>query len=138
MNEYPDIAIVKWCDYIGGDTNARTWLIENNFRELAEFWDAYEDVETSFQWLKSNGFVHLAACIDAMSENDSAKAWLMRYGYTDLAAFCDASEGKQSAVSILVSSGNHQLVTVAKKIFDTVSKRKKSMWSIFNFGNPFK
>ena len=139
MNEYPPVAIQNWCAYISGNEEARTWLVENNYRELAEFWDAYENVEKSFRWLNENGFVQLAACIDAKSENDKAKAWLMRFGYAELAACCDASRGNQQAVSVLVSGGYDQLVIVAKTIFDTNHKRKKkSFWSIFDFGNPYK
>lgn len=139
MKDYSDTAIEKWCDYIGGSENAGKWLIENNFRELAEFWDAYENIEKSFQWLKNNGFIHLAACIDAMNQNSKAKLWLFRYGYTELAAFCDASEGKQQAISILLQSEKYQLVKVAKAIYSSGrKKKKKSFWNIFDFGNPFK
>ncbi|HKR03872.1 MAG TPA: hypothetical protein VJY62_04485 [Bacteroidia bacterium] len=138
MRDYPEIAIEKWCDYISGNDDARRWLEENNFRELAEFWDAYENIEQSFQWLKSNGFLHLAACIDAANHNSKAKLWLLKYGYTDLAAFCDASEGNQHAVSILLQNEKYQLVRVARTIYSNHKKKKRSFWRIFDFGNPFK
>ena len=138
MDSYPDTAIEKWCDYISGNDDAGKWLIENNFRELAEFWDAYENIEKSFQWLKNNGFVHFAACIDAMNNNSKAKLWLLQYGYTDLAAFCDASEGNQKAVSMLLQDEKYQLIKVARTIHNTERKKKKTFWRIFDFGNPFK
>lgn len=138
MVDYPGIAIEKWCDYISGNDDAGKWLLENNFRELAEFWNAYENIEKSFQWLKNNGFLYFAACIDAMSHNSKAKLWLIKYGYTDLAAFCDASEGKQHAVSILLQNEKYQLVKVASVIYSHQRKKKKSFWKIFDFGNPFR
>src|SRR5690242_11806622 len=138
MKDYPETAIDKWCDFINDDEEAGKWLFDNNYRELAEFWSAYENIEISFQWLKTNGFPHLAACIDTMNHNSKAKLWLMQYGYSDLAAFCDASEGNQQAVSILLQNEKYQLVRVAKTIFDHQSKKKRSFWKIFDFGNPFK
>jgi len=138
MKDYPDEVIEKLCEYINGNEFAATWLIENNFRELAEFWDAYENIEKSFQWLKDNGYPHLAACIDTMNHNSKAKLWLMQYGYSDLAVFCDASEGKQQAVSILLKNQNYQLLKVANTIFTHQKKKKKSFWRIFDLGNPFR
>ena len=138
MIDYPAPAIDKWCDYINGNEEASKWLIENNFRELAEFWDAYENIEKSFQWLKNNGFIHFAACIDTMNHNSKAKLWLIRYGYSDLAAFCDASEGQKDAISILLQSKKYDLIKVAKTIFGNQKKKKRSIWNIFDFGNPFR
>jgi len=138
MIDYPETAIEKWCEYISGNNDAGTWLIENNFRELVEFWDAYDNIEKSFQWLKNNGFLHLAACIDTLNHNSKAKLWLIKYGYSELAAFCDASEGNQEAVSILLQNEKYQLVKVAKTIFSYQKKRKRSFWKIFDFGNPFR
>ena len=123
---------------IRDEEGAQKWLMENGFRELAEFWEAYGDVEKSFQWLKNNGYVHFAALVNAMSGNEKAKVWLIRHGFATLAAFSDAAEGNQSAVSLLLKTDEKGWVGVAKAIFEyNKKKEKKGFWNIFNFGNPY-
>jgi len=138
MKEYDSSALKKLSATIRGDEVAQQWLKDNGYRELSEFWDAYESIEKSFQWLKNNGFIHFAALIDAMSGKDAAKVWLIKSGYRMLAAFADASEGNKTAVEWMAQQRNYDWLEVAKAIFDyNEKKKKKGFWNIFNFGNPF-
>ena len=56
MKEYPISVLRKLSAAIRDEEGAQKWLVDNGYRELSEFWDAYENVEKSFQWLKDNGF----------------------------------------------------------------------------------
>ena len=139
MKEYSNSVLQKLCEMIREEEGAQQWLVDNGYRELSEFWDAYEDVEKSFQWLKNNGFLHFAALVDAMSGNEQAKMWLMQSNHMVLAVFADAAEGNKSAVMWMLKSGEKGWLAVAKEIYDyEKKKRKKGIWSIFNFGNPYK
>ena len=139
MREYDLPELKKLCEAIGGDATAQEWLKNNGFRELSEFWDAYEDVESSFQWLKGNGYLHLAALVDAFSGKDSAKAWLLLNKYTVLGILVDAAAGNKSAVDWLMRAGENGWVMVAKALYEYEQKRKKKdrFWNIFNLGNPY-
>ena len=138
MKDYPISVLQKLSAAIRNEEGAQQWLIDNGYQELAEFWEAYQEVEKSFQWLKNNGFIHFAALIDAMSENTKAKMWLVQNGYRNLAAFADASEGNKTAVMFLLRSEDKKWLDPAKAIYDyNKKKQKKGFWSIFNFGNPY-
>lgn len=120
------------------DADAREWLHEQGYRELAEFWDAIEGVERSFKWLMENGFLHFAATVDALNENDHAKVWLLQNGYRELAAFVDACADKKSAVMFLIKAGQKGLVLVAREITLKEKKKQKNfLWGFLNLGNPF-
>ena len=121
------------------DKAAEQWLIENNCKELIEFWDACEGIEKSFKWLLDNGHKALAATVDAINENDKAKVFLLSSGNRELAAFVEASTGSQSAISWLLKNNHQGWVMVAKEIFDKEKKKDKNFFSTFlNFGNPFR
>lgn len=116
----------------------RKFLLQNNARELVEFWDAYEGVEASFKWLMENDNYPLAATIDAIRESDQAKAWLLTNGHREMAAFADACEGKKQAVFWLIHNNYKGWVLVAREINQKIKKKEKSIWGILNFGNPFR
>ena len=108
------------------------------FEELAEFRNAFEDVEKSFQWLKDNGYIHLAALTDALGGKDSAKGWLIKNKFVSLGIMVDAAAGNKSAVDWLIKAGEPGWVLVAKAIFDYEKKKeKKGFWNFFSFGNPY-
>ena len=138
MKEYESVALKKLCAAIRGEEGAQQWLLENGYRELSEFWDAYQDDEKSFQWLKGNGYIHFAALVDAMSGKDSAKAWLLVNRFVVLGILVDAAAGNKSAVESLLKAGERGWALVAKEIFDWERKKnKKGIWNIFNLGNPY-
>ncbi len=134
--DYEVKALQMLCASIRGEEAAQDWLRSNGFRELAEFWDAYEDVEKSFQWLKENGFIHFAALVDAMSGKESAKLWLLKNKFIVLGILADAAQGNKSSVEWLLKAGEKGWILVAKEIYDyEKNKKKKGLWNIF--GNPF-
>jgi hypothetical protein len=135
MKEYEPIALKKLSALIKKEDNAQEWLIENDCRELAEFWDAALGIEKAFQWLKNNGFVHFAAMVDALHGNAQARAWLIQHGYRVLAAVSDAADGSKIAVALLLKLQETDWLNVAKAMYDFFKKKEKK--SIFNFGNPF-
>ena len=49
MRDYEIKELLKLCEAIRGEEGAHEWLKNNGFRELSEFWDAYQDIEISFQ-----------------------------------------------------------------------------------------
>jgi hypothetical protein len=139
MRTYEIAPLLKLCALIRDEKNAREWLMENGYRELAEFWDAYENVEKSFQWLMQNNHRELAALVDAFHGEDHAKVWLLKNGYRELGALLDASEGNKVAVLFLLKSGNKGWLAVARELYVWNKKnQKKGFWSIFDFGNPFR
>ena len=139
MKEYSSEVLKKLTAAIRGDKDSQQWLVDNNYRELSEFWDAYEDMENSFQWLKNNGYVHFAATVDAMGGNEKAKVWLMQNGYRMLAALSDASEGNKTAVMWMLKLNHKDWLNVAKAIYDYNNKKKKKgfLWTLLNLGNPY-
>jgi len=46
MNEYDSTALLKLCALIRGEEDAQQWLVDNGYRELSEFWDAVENLES--------------------------------------------------------------------------------------------
>jgi hypothetical protein len=138
MNEYNASALLKLCSLIRGEEGAQEWLLENDYRELSEFWNAYENVEESFKWLLENNHRELAALVDAFQGNDNAKLWLLKNGHRELAALIDASDGNKTAVEWLLKSGNKAWLAVAREIYLWNKKNeKKGFWKLFDFGNPF-
>ncbi len=121
------------------DEMAQQWLVDNDYRELSEFWDAFEGVEKSFKWLMENGYRPLAATVDAMAGDDKAKVFLITSGNRELAAFADACEGKAPAVNWLIQFGHKGWILLAREIAAREKKKDKSFfWSLLNFGNPFR
>ena len=121
------------------DKQAEQWLMDNDYQELKEFWDAYAGMEKSFKWLLENDYRHLAATVDALNGNDQAKVFLLSSGNRELAAFVDASAGSKNAVVWLLKFKHPGWVLVAKEIFDKEKKKDRSFFSSFlNFGNPFR
>jgi hypothetical protein len=120
------------------DKEAEKWLIDSNYRELKEFWDACEGVEKSFKWLFDNGYKQLAATVDALNDNDKAKVFLLSSGNGELAAFVEATTGSQKAISWLLKNNYPGWVMVAKEFFEIDKKKNNNFFrSLFNFGNPF-
>ncbi len=139
MREYDDFSLLKLCAAIRGEEGAQEWLIDNGYKELSEFWDAFEDMEKSFTWLLENNHRELAALIDGFRGQDDAKMWLIKSGHRELSALIDASEGNKAAVLFLLKSGNKGWLAVAREIYGWNQKnKKKGFWSIFDFGNPFR
>jgi hypothetical protein len=139
MKSYENKAFEKLIILVRNENkDARAWLVENDYRELAEFWDALDGIEPAFKWLLNNNYRQLAATVDAMNGDDKAKVFLLKTGNRELAAFVEASEGSQNAVSWLLRGGHHGWVLLAKELFDRDKKKEKSFWSLFNFGNPFR
>ena len=119
------------------DSESEKWLVDNDCRELKEFWDACEGVEKSFRWLLDNNYRQLAATVDALNGNDQAKAFLLQSGNRELAAFVEACGGSQQAVNWLIKGGYPGWIIAAKEVHLKQKKKEKSFWSIFNLGNPF-
>ena len=122
------------------DDMDREWLLNNDHRELVEFWDAIDGMENSFKWLMKNDFRQLAATVDAYNGNDKAKLFLIKSGNRELAAFISACDGNQSAIAYLSKTDHKGWLLLAKEIFDKEAKKeKKGIWStLFNLGNPFR
>lgn len=121
------------------DDAAQQWLVDNDYREMSEFWDAFEGVEKSFKWLMENGYSHLAATVDAMAGDDKAKVFLITSGNRELAAFADACEGKAQAVNWLIQFHHKGLILLAREIAIREKKKNKGFFNTFlNFGNPFR
>ena len=118
----------------------REWLLNNDHRELVEFWDAIDGMEKSFKWLLDNNFKQLAATVDAYNGNDGAKLFLIKSGNRELGAFISACDGSQSAIAYLSKTNNKGWLLLAKEIFDKEAKKeKKGIWgTLFNLGNPFR
>ncbi len=140
MKNYDKESFEKLILFIrNNDKDAEQWLLDNNCRELKEFWDAAEGIEKSFKWLMENGHQALAATVDAMNENDKAKVFLLSSGNRELAAFVEASTGSKSAVTWLLKYKHPGWVMVAREIFEKEKKKDKNFFSTFlNFGNPFR
>ena len=96
MKEYDNMALLKLCSLMREEPGAQEWLIENNCRELYEFWEAYQQVEKSFKWLLENNHRELAALVDAFHGNDTAKVFLVKSGRRDLVARCIEGHGRRS------------------------------------------
>jgi hypothetical protein len=138
MKEYDLPAFIKLCALIREEEGARQWLIDNDCRELSEFWDAYENIEKSFTWLLENNHRELAALVDAFHGNDQAKFWLIQSGHRELAVLVDASDGNKTAVEWLLKSGHKGWLIVAREIYLWNKQNdKKGFWKLFDFGNPF-
>jgi len=139
MRTYDKETFARLCKLIQQeDEESRNWLMNNGYRELAEFWDAIDGVEKSFSWLMENGHRPLAAAVDAISGNDKAKVWLLQSGYRQIAAFVDACSGSASAVNWLVQNREPGWIMVAKEISQKEKKKEKNFFArLFNFGNPF-
>lgn len=122
------------------DDMDREWLLNNDHRELVEFWDAIDGMENSFKWLLKNDFRQLAATVDAYNGNDKAKLVLIKSGNRELAAFIDACDGSKTAIAFLAKYDHKGWLLLAKEIFDREQKKeKKGIWGmLFNLGNPFR
>lgn len=121
------------------DPEAAQWLIDNQYRELKEFWDACEGMEKSFKWLFDNGWKQLAAAVDALDGNQKAKVFLLSSGNRELAAFVEATTGNQKAITWLLKNEHHGWVLLAKEFFDFDKKKDKGFfWNLLNIGNPFR
>lgn len=122
------------------DAEARKWLMENDHRELAEWWDAVEGVEKSFRWLLTNNYRQLAAVVDALDGNDKAKVFLLASHNRELAAFVEACNGSQKAVQWLVSFKYNGWALLAKEIFEKEKKKDKGgfLGGLLNLGNPYR
>jgi len=118
----------------------REWMMNNDCRELLEFWDAIDGMENSFKWLMDNDYKQLAATVDAYNGNDKAKLFLIKTGNRELAAFVDACNGSKSAAGYLIKHDFRGWLLLAKEIFDKEEKKeKKGIWGmLFNLGNPFR
>ena len=140
MKEYTKEAFEKLILYIrNDDERSGQWLLDNDYRELKEFWDACEGVEASFKWLMENDCKPLAATVDALNENDQAKVFLISSGHRELAAFVDATDGSKSAIGWLLKYKHPGWVMVAKEFFEKNKKKEKNfLWGFLNFGNPFR
>lgn len=139
MREYKIPELLKLCAFIRNEEGSQQWLIDNGFRELSEFWDAFENVEKSFKWLIENNHRELAATVDGLHGKDQAKAWLIKSDHRELAALIDASDGNKTAVLFLLKAGFKPWLAVAREIYLWNKKnQKKGFWSIFDFGNPFR
>jgi len=139
MKDYENSALLKLCALIREEEGARQWLIDNGYRELAEFWEANERVEKSFRWLLENNHRELAALVDALHSEEKAKMFLVKAGHPELAAVVDAADGNKTAVVFLLKSGNKGWLAVAREIYLWEQKsKKKGIWNIFDFGNPFR
>ena len=139
MRDYELTPLLKLCSYIREEDGAKQWLLDNDYRELAEFWDAVENTELSFKWLIENKHIELAATVDAFHGKDQAKAWLIKMEHRELAALVDASDGNKTAVVFLLKAGYKPWLAVAREIYMWNQKnRKTGFWSIFDFGNPFR
>lgn len=137
LKEYDLNALSHFDALVKEEKGAQEWLVENGYRELSEFWDAYCGIEKSFKWLLDNGFRHFAAAVDAASGEDKAKLWLIANGYRELAAFISASEGNKPAVAFLLQSKYKEWVGIAHEIFEYNRKRNKGLKGFFNTLNPF-
>ena len=139
MKKYELPVLLKLCATIREDATARQWLMENEFRELIEFWDASEHVEKSYKWLLENNHRELAALADGLHGDDKAKVFLIRSGHQELAVFIDAAEGNKTAIDWLIKFNHKHWLAVAIEIYQWNKKNEpKGFWSIFNIGNPFK
>ena len=137
LKDYDINALSHFAAMVREEKGAQEWLVENGYRELSEFWDAYTGIEKSFKWLLENGYKHLAAAVDAASGQDKAKLWLIANGYRELALFISATEGNKAAVAVLLKSQYKGLVGVSHEIYEYNRKRSKGLRGFFNTLNPF-
>ena len=140
MKTYSDETFEHMVLLVRKDENLdREWLLNNNCRELVEFFDALEGMENSFKWLLENNYRQLAATVDGFNGNDKAKLFLVKTGNRDLAAFIDACDGSKSAIAYLIKQDEKGWLLLAKEFFDRQAKKEKGgIWStLFNLGNPF-
>ena len=139
MKNYDNEVFEKLARVVRSDDKvSERWLVENGYEEMKHLWDAYDGMEKSFKWLLNNGFRQLAATVDALNGNDQAKRFLLASGNRELAAFVEACTGRQQAVNWLAKGGYPGWILVAKEIHVKEKKEAKSIWSIFNLGNPFR
>jgi hypothetical protein len=122
------------------DDTSRKWLVDNDYRELVEWWDAAEGTEKSFKWLLENNYRQLAAVVDAMDGKDQAKVFLLASNNRELAAFVEACEGSAKAVAWLLSYKYHGWVLLAKEIAEKEKKKNSGgfLGGLLNWGNPFR
>lgn len=120
------------------DEECRKWLLENDHRELVEWWDAVEGMEKSFKWLLENNYRQLAASVDALEGNDKAKVFLLASGNRELAAFVEACSGSQKALQWLIGYKYNGWALLAKEIVEKEKKKDKGfLGGLFNLGNPY-
>jgi hypothetical protein len=113
---YPYSALEKLAVSIGGDDDARQWLVINGYASLADFSDAVRDDEPAFRRLAHGSDKELAATVDALNRNDGAKKWLLVNGFRELAAAVDAVEENKTAIAWLNNFGHEGWLLVAKAI----------------------
>lgn len=140
MREYPAEVFTELVKlFRDEDKDSRQWLLENDFQEWVEFFEANDGVDKSFRWLMENGFRELAATVDALSGTDHAKIYLIKAGHRDLLALVDAAKGNKTAVAWLIKFKKKGLIQLAHEIYNRNKKEaKKSFWGFLNFGNPFR
>ena len=113
---YPYEVMEKLSASIGGDGDARDWLITNDYSQLADFSDAVCDDEKAFRRLAHGKDKELAAAVDVLNGNMEAKKWLLINGYREIAAMCDAVDENKSAIIWLNNFGHPGWLLAAKAI----------------------
>ena len=139
MKKYENIVFEKMILLVRNEDDAsRKWLIENNCRELVEFWDSIEGLESAFRWLMENNYRQLAAVTDAFDGNNKAKLFLLASGNRELAAFVEACEGSEKAFQWLVNFKYFGWALLAKEIVEKDKKKDKGfLGGLLHFGNPY-
>jgi hypothetical protein len=84
------------------NTSAYNWLIEKNYRELAEAAEfLMSGKEASFKWLVDNKFYDIAAFINAVKGDKKAFQWLMQNNIIFWAATANAVNKDKKAMAWL-------------------------------------
>lgn len=113
---YPPKILLAWAEAIGGNTQIRDWLMDNNYKELAIFTYAVRNKDDARNWLMDNGYAHLMAMINAVERNSVALAWLKRFNFTILENMALSADGDEKAHEWLIQNGHKEFAYISKKI----------------------
>lgn len=112
-NHYTGDAIRKMTEmFKPRNTAAYNWLMERNFRELAEAAEFIQQgTERSFRWLVDHKHFEIAAFVNAVRGDKKAFKWLMQNNLVFWAATANAANKDKEAMAWLRL---HKLIVYAE------------------------
>lgn len=119
-NHYSGDAIRKMTEMFGPrSTAAYNWLMERNYRELAEAVEFLQKgTERSFRWLVDNKHFEIAAFINAVRGDKKAFRWLMQNNLVFWAATANAVNKDKEAMAWLMANKLIAYAELAQAILD--------------------
>jgi len=129
---YSNKILVAWGEAISGNSEIRTFLIKNGYKELGVFCFALTNDRKSIQWLIQNGYPHLSALIKASEGDNIALKWLHDCKMDLLKFMALAIQGDKKALKWLNNKDPFagQLAHKMKMVKDHIEERNNSVHQI--------